>query len=134
MSRGGEPVWLLPEVVLALQDRMIAEFGGTAGLCDAGLLNSALNRARNMAAYGTPTLYDLAAAYAYGLGKNHPFVAVNKRVCFWAAVAFLELNGKVFAASEADAIVKTLALVTGEISEKGFAAWLACCCGEAGNH
>lgn len=131
MSRRGAPVWLLPEVVLALHERMIAEFGGTPGLRDETLLNSALDRARGKAAYGKPSLYDLAAAYAFGLGKDHTFNDGNKRICLWAAVAFLELNGRTLQAGETDAIMKTLALVTGEISEKEFAAWLMSCCRDA---
>lgn len=128
MSRWAGPVWLLPEVVLALHERLIADFGGTPGLRDETLLNSALDRARGKAVYGKPTVYDLAAAYAYGLGKNHPFNDGNKRICLWAAVAFLELNGKIFKAGEAEASIKTLALVTSEVSEKDFAAWLKSCC------
>jgi death on curing protein len=128
MNRGRDPEWLLPDVVLALQERMIAEFGGTPGLRDRVLLESALDWAKAKAAYGKPGLFDLAAAYAYGLGKNHPFHDGNKRVCLWAAVAFLELNGLQFHASEEDAVTMTLALVTNEVSESGFAAWLELCC------
>jgi death-on-curing protein len=102
----------------------LAEFGGLRGLRDAGLLDSALARPHQLLAYGKPTAFDLAAAYAYGLIRNHPFLDGNKRIGFTAAVAFLELNGCRFAASEADATLKTLALAARELDEAGYAAWL----------
>ena len=119
-----EPQWLLRETVLALQERLLAEFGGLTGLRDAGLLDSALARPRQLFAYGKPTVFELAAAYAYGLIRNHPFLDGNKRIGFIAAVAFLELNGCRFTASEADAALKTLALAARELDEAGYAAWL----------
>jgi death-on-curing protein len=119
-----EPQWLLRETVLALQERLLAEFGGRRGLRDAGLLDSALARPRQLFAYGKPTAFELAAAYAYGLIRNHPFLDGNKRIGFTAAVAFLELNGCRFTASEADAALKTLALAARELDEAGYAAWL----------
>jgi death-on-curing protein len=119
-----EPQWLLRETVLALQERLLAEFGGLTGLRDAGLLDSALARPRQLFAYGKPTVFELAAAYAYGLIRNHPFLDGNKRIGFTAAVAFLELNGCRFTASEADAALKTLALAARELDEAGYAAWL----------
>ena len=75
-----EPQWLLRETVLALQERLLAEFGGLRGLRDAGLLDSALARPRQLFAHGKPTVFELAAAYAYGLIRNHPFLDGNKRI------------------------------------------------------
>ena len=119
-----EPVWVLREVVDILHEQSLAQFGGGAGVRDEGLLDSALDRPQNLFAYGKPTLFDLAASYAFGLVKNHPFIDGNKRVAFVVAVTFLELNGRRFAADEVDATVRTLALAAGAMSEADFAAWL----------
>ncbi len=119
-----EPQWVLRDVVLALQDRLLAEFAGLSGLRDPGLFDSALARTEQLFAYGTPTLHELAAAYAYGLVRNHPFNDGNKRIGFTTAVLFLELNGLYFTASEADATIQTLALAAGEADEAEYAAWL----------
>jgi death on curing protein len=119
-----EPQWLLRETLLALQERLLAEFGGLRGLRDAGLLDSALARPHQLFVYGKPTIFELAAAYAYGLIRNHPFLDGNKRIGFTAAVTFLELSGCHFTASEGDAVLKTLALAARELDEAGYAAWL----------
>jgi death-on-curing protein len=118
------PVWILREMVLTLHKETLAEFGGEAGIRDKGLLDSALAKPENLFAYGKPTLFELAASYAFGLVKNHPFVDGNKRVGFILAVVFLELNGHRFQATEAEAAVRTLALAAGEMSEAEYAAWL----------
>ena len=112
------------ETVLALQERLLAEFGGLSGIRDAGLLDSALARPQQLFAYGQPSLFDLAAAYAFGLIRNHPFVDGNKRIGFTEAILFLELNGRRFTASEAEAALKTLALASRELDEASYAAWL----------
>ncbi len=119
-----EPRWVLREAVLALHERLLAEFGGLAGLRDAGLFDSALARPHQLFAYGRPAITDLAAAYAFGLVRNHPFLDGNKRIGFATAVLFLELNGCAFAAAEIDAVVQTLALAAGALDEAGYAAWL----------
>ncbi|MBI5504526.1 MAG: type II toxin-antitoxin system death-on-curing family toxin [Deltaproteobacteria bacterium] len=119
-----EPEWLLREVVLAVHERLLAEFGGSAGIRDTGLLESALARPVNLYAYQSPELCELAASYAFGIVKNHPFVDGNKRSGFAAAAMFLELNGRRLTASEADATIRTLALAAGEMSEAEFATWL----------
>lgn len=118
------PVWILPEVVHALHERLLAEFGGAGGVRDAGMLESALSRPANQFAYGAPSIPELAAAYAFGLVRNHPFVDGNKRIGFATAILFLELNGYRFTASEVEATVQTLALAARELDEAGFAAWL----------
>lgn len=119
-----KPVWVSREVVLAFHDRLLAEHGGSAGIRDEGLLDSALGRPRNLLAYGKPSLFDLAASYGFGLVKNHPFVDGNKRIGFATAGLFLELNGYRFAASEVDVVLRTLALAAGEMSEAAYAEWL----------
>lgn len=120
------PVWVLRETVVALQEQLLAMFGGAAGVRDAGLLESALARPENRFAYERrkATIYDLVAAYAFGLAKNHPFIDGNKRIALAAAVVFLELNGYRFDASEADAVIQTLALAAGELNEGDYAKWL----------
>ncbi len=119
-----EPQWILRETVLALHERLLAEFGGLGGLRDEGLFDSALARPQQLFTYGKPNLFDLAAAYAFGLVRNHPFLDGNKRIAFTTAVVFLELNGCRFTASEVDATVKTLALAARDLDEAGYAAWL----------
>ena len=119
-----KPQWLLRETVLGLQARLLAEFGGSTGLRDAGMLDSALARPQQLFAYGHPTLFELAAAYAHGLIRNHPFLDGNKRIGFTAAIVFLELNGCRFTASEAEAALKTLALAARALDEAGYARWL----------
>ena len=118
------PEWVLTETVIALHEQLLAAFGGSAGVRDAGLLQSAMARPQNLVAYGRPTVFDLAASYAFGLVKNHPFVDGNKRTGFAVAVLFLELNGCRFTAAEADAAIRTLALAAGDLDERGFADWL----------
>ena len=119
-----EPEWVLRETVLTLHEQSLAQFGGLAGIRDEGLMDSALGRPENLFGYGKPTLFGLAASYAFGLAKNHPFIDGNKRTAFVTAVLFLELNGLHFCAEEADAAVRTLALAAGEMTEAEYAAWL----------
>jgi len=115
---------MLREVLLAAHEQSLAQFGGSGGLRDEGLLDSALHRPLNLLVCGKPSLFDLAASYAFGIIKNHPFVDGNKRTGFIAAVVFLELNGYDFRASEVDATLQTLALAAGETSEAAFSKWL----------
>ena len=126
-----EPVWVLAEVILAIQEELLARFGGLAGLRDEGLLDSALNRPRQVFHYGSPTLFDLAAEYALGIVKNHPFLDGNKRAGFMAAYTFLGVNGYDLNAPEAEAVMQTLALAAGEIDQKDFAVWLKASCHKA---
>lgn len=123
-----EPVWIPVEVILAIQEELLARFGGLSGLRDEGLLDSALNRPRQVFHYGSPTLFDLAAEYALGIVKNHPFLDGNKRAGFMAAYVFLGANGQDVNASEADAVVQTLALAAGEIDQAEYAVWLKASC------
>ncbi|MCC2664215.1 MAG: death-on-curing family protein [Geminicoccaceae bacterium] len=119
-----EPVWVARELVHVLHERLLAEHGGAPGLRDEGLLDSALARPRQIRAYGDPDLCALAAAYAYGLVQNHPFVDGNKRVAFMVAYVFLARNGRRLVAPEADATAMVMALAAGQTDEKAFAAWL----------
>ena len=116
--------WLRQDVVVAVHDEQIAEHGGRPGLRDAGLLSSALARPQHKVAYGKPSAFDLAAAYASGIILNHPFVDGNKRTGFLAAYVFLDLNGLDMVASEVEAVSAVLALTLREIDEDTFANWL----------
>jgi death-on-curing protein len=118
------PVWLGREVVLAIQGELLARFGGLNGLRDDGLLESALARPRQMYRYGKSGLFDLAAGYAHGIVKNHPFLDGNKRVGFMAAYTFLGINGYRLEAPEEQAALQTIALAAGEVDADGYAAWL----------
>ncbi|MGD9814897.1 MAG: type II toxin-antitoxin system death-on-curing family toxin [Hyphomonadaceae bacterium] len=119
-----EPKWLGVESVLVMHEEQIAEHGGLAGERDLGLLDSALARPRNAWSYGQGDLVALAALYAAGIMRNHPFADGNKRTGFLAAYAFLYVNGIEVVASEAEVIVQCLALAAGEIDDAEFAAWL----------
>ena len=119
-----EPVWVRRDVVIAYHELLLAEHGGSSGIRDEGLLDSALARPRNLLAHGNPTLIDLAASYAGGLVKNHAFVDGNKRIGFATSVLFLELNDLRFNAPEVEAVLNTLALAAGEIGEAEYGAWL----------
>ena len=116
--------WIDTSVVLAIHDEQLAEHGGAAGIRDPGLLDSALGRPRNLAAYADPDHADLAAAYAYGIARNHPFVDGNKRTAFVAAELFLVLNGFELAAEDTDCVLTMLAFAAGELDEAAFAAWI----------
>ncbi|NTW82795.1 MAG: type II toxin-antitoxin system death-on-curing family toxin [Chlorobiaceae bacterium] len=117
--------WLLDEMVLAIHDEQIAEHGGSSGIRDAGLLSSALARPQHQAHYGgEPSIFDLAAAYAYGIICNHPFVDGNKRTGFLTSYVFLHINDWQLRASEVEAVKAVLALAAGEIDEPGFSNWL----------
>ena len=118
------PAWLSEAVVLAMHERLLAEHGGAAGLRDRGLLDSALARPRQLHAYGEPDTCDMAAAYAAGIIRNHPFVDGNKRTGFMSAYLFLGLNGLQLTASEVDVVRVVTLLAAKEIDEAAFAAWL----------
>ena len=119
-------VWLLEETLTAIHQRQIAEHGGSEGLRDEGLLLSALARPQNLLAYGEPApdLASLAAAYAYGIARNHPFVDGNKRTALVAARTFLILNGVDLEATQDDKVLTFLNLAEGAISEEELADWI----------
>jgi len=117
-------VWLEPDVVVAIHEAQLAEHGGPAGTRDAGLLDSALARPRKLAAYGTPDRAELAAAYAFGIARNHPFIDGNKRTAFVAMESFLRLNGQRLIADDQACVLIMLSVAADEIDEPTFAAWI----------
>lgn len=119
-------VWLEKTLVLAIHDRQLAEHGGTAGVRDDGLLESALARPQQLHAYGDPApdLADLAAALAHGLARNHAFVDGNKRTAHVAYRTFLALNDADLAGTDEEKYVAMIALAEGKLAERDFAAWL----------
>lgn len=119
-----EPVWLTPTLVMAFHDEQLREHGGLDGLRDSAMLESALDRPRNKWAYGETDLAVLAAAYAYGLARNHPFVDGNKRAALLSVYTFLGLNGVDFIADEAAAVVIFRDLAAGDVDEDGLSRWI----------
>jgi death on curing protein len=123
-----EPNWLSFEQVLAMHSRQLRRFGGAPGLRDEGILRSALERPVNKWLYeqaeGQLDLAALAAAYAFGLAKNHAFVDGNKRIAFMAMVVFLRKNGVHFAPDPAQSTQIILALAADEVSEESLTRWI----------
>jgi death-on-curing protein len=117
-------IWIEEAVVWAVHEAQLAEHGGSAGIRDSGLLASALARPLNLATYGNPDGAALAAAYGYGLARNHPFIDGNKRTAFVCAELFLALNGSSLSADDANCVATMLALAAGDLAEADFAAWL----------
>lgn len=117
-------VWIERRVIIAAHGEQLAEHGGAGGIRDIGLLESALARARNLTAYGDPDAAALAAAYGFGIARNHPFVDGNTRAVLIATELFLALNGYELVAGDADCVLTVLALAAGELDEAEFAAWL----------
>jgi len=116
--------WLDQAVLIAVHEMQLAEHGGGAGLRDLGLLESALARPLNLAAYGEPDACALAAAYGCDIARNHAFIDGNKRTAFVAVELFLRLNGWRLAATDACCVLTMLAVATGDLAENEFAAWL----------
>jgi death-on-curing protein len=119
-----EPHWLTRSECLLLHDMMLDQYGGCSGIRDEGLLESALARPQQLHHYGKPTMPEMAAAYTAGIVKNHPFLDGNKRTGFMMGAGFLERNGYEFLASEAEVVIRTLALAAGEMTEAAYADWL----------
>ena len=116
--------WLSSDVLCAVHAEQLAEHGGLAGLRDANALESALARAEQLAHYGSPDGAELAAAYGFGIARNHPFSDGNKRTAFVATELFLVLNGFELQAIDADCVITMLGLAAGDIDEASFAAWI----------
>ena len=120
-----EPRWLDRRATTSFHLQSLAEHGGSLGIRDAGLLDSALARPRNQFAYATDIdIAKLAAAYGFALAKNHAFIDGNKRIAFIATATFLRLNGYRLNSNRMDEIQTMLALAAGELSEDEFASWL----------
>lgn len=117
-------VWIASNVLYAVHDEQLAEHGGLAGLRDANALESAIARAQQLAHYGSPDAADLAAAYGYGIARNHPFSDGNKRTAFVAVELFLALNGYELSADDADCILTMLHMAAGDTEEVAFAHWI----------
>ncbi|HUB52683.1 MAG TPA: type II toxin-antitoxin system death-on-curing family toxin [Terracidiphilus sp.] len=116
--------WIKEGSVLAIHEMQIAEHGGLAGIRDLPLLQSGLARPLNLAAYSTPDIADLAASYAFGIARNHPFLDGNKRTAWVVAEAFLLKNGRILTANDGDSLVVMLSVAEGSMTEPEFAAWL----------
>jgi len=116
--------WIDRRALVLLHDESLAEHGGAPGLRDEGLLESALARPMNLAAYGSPDIADLAAAYGVGLAKNHAFIDGNKRAAFLAVGLFLALNGYRLIASQAESTLTMLGVAAGQMDDAAFALWL----------
>ncbi len=120
-----EPLWLREDIVLVVHQLLITEHGGAAGLRDDGLLASALARPKQIYSYKIPiSIFELAAAYSFGITKNHPFIDGNKRVALTVAGIFLDINGYVFNATEAEAVIAFTQLAAGEMTETRLAQWI----------
>lgn len=119
-----QPYWLTRSECLLLHDMMLEQYGGCSGIRDEGLLESALARPQQLYHYGKPSMPEMAAAYTAGIVKNYPFLDGNKRTGFMMGAGFLERNGYEFTASEAEVVIRTLALAAGETSEADYATWL----------
>ncbi|MCW2286297.1 death-on-curing protein [Rhodoblastus acidophilus] len=118
-----EPRWVAASVALAIHDAQIAEHGGGVGLREEGLLESALARPKNVFAYGTASLAQLAATYAYGICKNHPFTDGNKRTSLVVAELFLNLNGQGLEATDVECVIVWQKLAAGEMDEQSLTLW-----------
>jgi death-on-curing protein len=116
--------WLSRRIITSVHVKQIQRHGGGHGIRDEGLLDSALARPQNLAAYEEPTIFELGASYAFGIARNHPFVDGNKRTAFVAAALFLRLNGQILGADQAETAVVFLRLAAGELSEAELAEWL----------
>ncbi|MBB3932003.1 death-on-curing protein [Kaistia hirudinis] len=119
-----EPQWLTVQMVSSIHERQLRTFGGPAGIRDPGALESALGRPLNRWSYEGGDLAQLAAAYAFGIARNHPFIDGNKRTALVAIVTFLGMNDIDFLVPEAEAVTAIMGLAAGEISEDSLARWI----------
>lgn len=117
-------VWLDPDALLAAHDEQLAEHGGASGIRDPGMFESALARPQNLAVYGEPDVAALAAAYAFGIAKNHAFVDGNKRTALVALESFLVLNGFELPVDDGQAVMVILSVASGAFSEDELAGWI----------
>lgn len=127
-----EPTWILDDVVLAIHSMLLAEHGGGSGIRDQALLDSALARAKQKYAYEPKaSIFELAAAYSFGIAKNHPFIDGNKRTAFTIGTLFLEINGYKLTAPEPDAAIVFENLAAGKVDENELVKWFESHCSKA---
>lgn len=119
-----EPIWLDVQTVIDMHQEQLSLFGGPEGVRDLGMLESALARPQNKFAYGETDLAPLAASYAYGIARNHPFVDGNKRAAFHAAMVFLRINDVNFRPDPAEAAAIIIELAAGNVGEEGLTRWI----------
>jgi death-on-curing protein len=119
-----EPVWLTKQQILALHANQIQEHGGSHGVRDDSLLESALGKPQNLYCYAEPTIFEIAASYGYGIIKNHPFVDGNKRTGIVATGVFLMINGWNIEVPEPELVLTTVSVADGSLEEKAFSLWL----------
>lgn len=124
MSDTQEPLWITYEQAIAIHSRQLRRFGGAPGLRDEGMLRSALDRPINKWRYEQAPIDELAAAYAFGLARNHAFVDGNKRIAFMAMMVFLHKNGVAFSPDPAEATTIILSLAAGQVSEQSLLRWI----------
>ena len=117
-------IWIEEAVVLAVHEEQLAEHGGAVGIRDLGLLQSALARPQHLVAYGKPDVAALAAAYGYGIARNHPFMDGNQRTAFTVTELFLTLNGYELLADDSSCVVTVLQVAEGSLAEAEFADWI----------
>jgi death-on-curing protein len=118
------PKWLTTAMLVSIHAEQLRRYGGPAGIRDVGMLESARSRAENKWHYEACDLPQLAAAYAFGIAKNHPFIDGNKRAAFLASLVFLDINGIDLFVPEPEAVVAVMNLAAGEMDEDGFAQWI----------
>lgn len=116
-------IWVASGVALAAHEEQLAEHGGAAGVRDENMLESAMARPQNLVAYGEPDIADLAASYAFGIARNHPFVDGNKRTAAVVSETFLILNGHRLACDDVELVVTFLSLAAGELSVEALSDW-----------
>jgi death-on-curing protein len=119
-----EPFWISEDIARIIHADQIAQHGGSVGIRDENLLSASLARPRHLFTYGEPTLFDLAAAYGYGLAKNHPFIDGNKRAAFAVMATFIEVNGYSLDVPEMDVVVMMERLATDQENQDSLALWL----------
>ena len=120
-----KPAWVTEKIVLAIHDDQLAQHGGSPGIRDENLLGASLARPKHLFTYGNPTIFDLAAAYGYGLAKNHPFIDGNKRTAFMVMYTFLGLNNYWLEVSEMEVVVKMEGLTMDTETQESIALWLS---------
>ena len=118
------PQWIPKEAIITVHNSLLSRYGGPAGIREPELLESALAQPQQLFHYQSSSLYELAACYAHGIAKNHPFVDGNKRTSFMSAYLFLRMNGLSLQAPETEAVTQTLALAASTISQENYALWL----------